>query len=286
MTGGRPALASGSPVSRLARLVPVGLQVRRRPEQVVALDVGDLRAETEPAASSLDLVGQPAGLSPPALVTTLTPRSRQVPSTSSIWVRNVRGVAGAAGPCAGPSRDQHGQLGQVVAGQHVDRAAVDHLPGGAEAGRRRSPSSWRCGPAAGGRHQAVAHGWPPASGRAPGRGPANAWAMASHCCATGPSTARARSSRCRRWVTSRQKSSAVPRRPGRPRRPGPRSQRSPSGRGQLDPDRRVRRGLAADGVAEGTRRRRRCARRGAAGRWARGPRRGRRRCPGRAPRSP
>ena len=32
---------------------------------------------------------RPAGLRPPALVTTRMPRSTQVPSTSSIWVRKV-----------------------------------------------------------------------------------------------------------------------------------------------------------------------------------------------------
>jgi len=41
--------------------------------------------------------------------------------------------------------------------------------------------------------------------------PAKAWAMDNHSWATGPVTSSARSSGCRRWVTSRQKSSAGPR---------------------------------------------------------------------------
>ena len=38
---------------------------------------------------SRTLSAHPAGLSPPALVTTLMPWSMHVPSTCSIWVRNV-----------------------------------------------------------------------------------------------------------------------------------------------------------------------------------------------------
>ena len=58
-------------------------------QQIVALDVGHRHVESQPVGEGADLVGQPAGLSPPALVTTLMPRSMQVPSTSSIWVRKV-----------------------------------------------------------------------------------------------------------------------------------------------------------------------------------------------------
>ena len=55
-------------------------------------------------------------------------------------------AAGPLGPGAG--EDQHGELGQPVAGEHVDGPALDHLGGAPRAGRRRSPSSWRCGSAA------------------------------------------------------------------------------------------------------------------------------------------
>ena len=41
------------------------------------------------SAISLTRSAQPDGLSPPALLTTLMPRSTHVPSTCSIWVRNV-----------------------------------------------------------------------------------------------------------------------------------------------------------------------------------------------------
>ena len=58
------------------------------------------------------------------------PRSTQVGSTSSSSRRNVRGVAAAA--LARLVEDVHRQLGQPVAGQHVDGTALDHLARGGE----------------------------------------------------------------------------------------------------------------------------------------------------------
>ena len=55
------------------------------------------------------------------------PRSTQAGSTSSSWRRKVRGVAAAA--LAGLVQDVHGQLGEPVAGEHVDRPALDHVAG-------------------------------------------------------------------------------------------------------------------------------------------------------------
>ena len=43
------------------------------------------------------------------------------------------GVASGRVLHLGPGQDQHGQLGQPIAGQHVDRTVVDHLGRGAEA---------------------------------------------------------------------------------------------------------------------------------------------------------
>ncbi len=45
-------------------------------------------------ASSLTARAHPAGSSPPAFDTILMPRSAHVPSTCSIWVRNVRAYPG------------------------------------------------------------------------------------------------------------------------------------------------------------------------------------------------
>ena len=55
----------------------------------LAAKVTELSGRLGLPASSVILAASPSGLRPPALATTLTPRSRQVPSTSSIWRRNV-----------------------------------------------------------------------------------------------------------------------------------------------------------------------------------------------------
>lgn len=67
--------------------MPAGLEFGQPAEQVVALDMGDGGPQPAAAASSRSLAASPAGLRPPALTTTLMPRSRQVPSTSRIWAR-------------------------------------------------------------------------------------------------------------------------------------------------------------------------------------------------------
>ena len=56
----------------------------------------------------------------------------------------------------------------------------------------------------------LAIGGPPSGRRPVPAAPAKAWAIAIHSMAAGPSMTRARSLRCLRWVTSRQKSSAGP----------------------------------------------------------------------------
>ena len=84
-----PALASGRPVSRLARSMPRpaarAAAATRSSPVMYAIRGG---RPSRPASSS-SFAASPAGLRPPALATTFTPRSRQVPSTSSIWRRNV-----------------------------------------------------------------------------------------------------------------------------------------------------------------------------------------------------
>ena len=59
--------------------------------EVVAGDVGDLDVP-RPISSAFarTAAAQPCGSSPPALETTLMPRSRQVPSTCSICLAKVR----------------------------------------------------------------------------------------------------------------------------------------------------------------------------------------------------
>ena len=75
----------------------------------------------------------PRGLSPPALVTTLMPRSTQVPE--HLLHLGQEGVGPAPGrvALAALPQDEHGQLGQPVAGEDVDGPALDHLAGGRQA---------------------------------------------------------------------------------------------------------------------------------------------------------
>ena len=48
------------------------------------------------SAISRTLAAQPDGFNPPALLTTLMPRSTHVPSTCSIWVRKVAAYPASA----------------------------------------------------------------------------------------------------------------------------------------------------------------------------------------------
>src|SRR5262249_61119857 len=93
--------------------------------------------------------------------------------------------------------DEHGQLGEVVAGEKVEVTTVEHVTPGGEA----------VAVEAGGVADAQGHlmGSRPRPG-----GPANACATSSHSRATAPVAVRPRSSRGRRCVTRRQKSSAGP----------------------------------------------------------------------------
>src|SRR4029453_15635868 len=98
------------------------------------------------------------------------------------------------------AEDEHRQLGQVVAGQHVELAAVEHfLPGArpvaVEAGRVADAQ----------RHFRAAFG-----SRLGPAGAAHAWATVSHAFASSPVACNARSAAARRWVTSRQKSRIGP----------------------------------------------------------------------------
>src|SRR5262249_30748991 len=115
--------------------------------------------------------------------------------------------------------DQHGEFGQVVTGQDVNGTTFDHLPGrglpiAVETGRIADP------------HRSPRHVNP--RSRPGPAGPANACAIAIHARAVSPETTRPVSSRCRRWVTTRQKSSAVPVTRSRASE-GPHRQVSPSG---------------------------------------------------------
>src|SRR5699024_8542042 len=97
------------------------------------------------------------------------------------------------------AQDQHGELGQVVTGEDVQRAALELLP------HRREAVAVEAGAVAD--PEGLGH----AVASRPGPdGPANACAMSSQCPASAPTATSAVSARCVRWVASRQKSYADP----------------------------------------------------------------------------
>ncbi len=123
-----------------------GEEVGEAGHQVVAVDVGDDREQAEAGGDLLrSPSAQPPGSSPPALDTTLIPRSRHVPITCSIWSTNVRANPASGALRPDPAEDEHRQLGQPVAGEHVDRTALAPSRAHRSAGHRRTPNSWRCG---------------------------------------------------------------------------------------------------------------------------------------------
>src|SRR5690606_9602140 len=102
--------------------------------------------------------------------------------------------------------DEHGELGEVVAGDDVEaRRALEELAQGGE------PVAVEPGavadeerPVSDSRHQATLGARPPPAG------PAKHWAMSSHVSAIAPAASRSVSARLTRCVTSRQKSRAGP----------------------------------------------------------------------------
>ena len=76
-----------------------------------------------------NLVGASGRVRPPALLTTLIPRSMQVPSTASIWVRNVDAYPSSLLRARCLCRISIVNSANQSPVKHVDVAALDHLPG-------------------------------------------------------------------------------------------------------------------------------------------------------------
>src|SRR5262249_11271931 len=107
-------------------------------------------------------------------------------------------VAGGRVGHALAAEDEHGEFGQVVAGEVVQFAAGEHLP------HRGEAVTVEAGGVPDADHAAFP-GFRPGPG-----GPANACAIGTHSWALAPVMIRCRSSGWLRWVTSRQKSRAGP----------------------------------------------------------------------------
>ena len=189
-------------------------------------------------ASSRIASARPAGLSPPALVTILTPLVGGEAEAVLELAQERPGVAAAGVLHPVAAEDEHGQLGEVVAGEDVELAAGEHLLHGGE------PVAVEPGRVADADHL-------PAPRLAPFPGRARRT----------PARCRARRRRPRRWRRSAVSARLTPlggeqaevqRRPGDPLRRVGRAPRPDLAvrPGQLDAERLGRRGQLPDQVGE------------------------------------
>ena len=178
--------------------------------QVVAVDDADRRRQAQPGGRLADALGQADRVEAAGVGHDAHPALERVAQALLDLGDERAGVAERRVAQLVLAQDQHGELGQVVAGDHVDRSAVEHLAHGRQAVAvepRAVGDDQRFGRRAGRAARGVAHHVAPLVGVRPEPGgPANAWAMSSHRSASAPVATRSRSSRWRRWVTSRQKS--------------------------------------------------------------------------------
>ena len=166
--------------------------------QVVALDVGDGRVEAEAAGDLAQALGETGGVEAAGVADDADAALERRPEAVLDLAHEGARVAERGVLHRVLAEDQHGQLGEVVAGEDVERAAVEHLAHRAEA------VAVEAGAVADPEHAAHRCALP-----SPG-GPAKACAMPSHRSASSPTATRSVSSRCTRWVASRQKSYAEP----------------------------------------------------------------------------
>ena len=102
-------------------------EIARARHQVVALDVSDLGVETEPFGEGADRVGQACRVQSARVRDdphTLVERSAEALLELGQKRLGVAAVGGL-GPVA--SQNQHGQLGEVIAGEVVEVTAGEHF---------------------------------------------------------------------------------------------------------------------------------------------------------------
>ena len=170
--------------------------------QVVALDVGDGRVEAEAAGDLAQLVGEPGGVEAAGVADDRDAALEREPEAVLDLADEGARVAEARVLHRVLAEDQHGELGEVVAGEDVEALAVtgalDHL---AHRGQAVAVEAGAVADA-----ERLSHGAASLGSRPPPAGPAKHWAMSSHASAPGPSATRSVSARWTRWVASRQKS--------------------------------------------------------------------------------
>ena len=129
---GQVRLGQRDPGVGVDEIVARGLQVAEDRDQVVAGEVGDACVQAEPAGEFRELHGQARRVEAAGVGDDLD-APLQAGAEHVLHLPQERGRVAEAGVLLPRlPQDQHGQLGQVVAGQHVDRAR-EHLPGGGEA---------------------------------------------------------------------------------------------------------------------------------------------------------
>src|SRR5581483_8681912 len=123
----------GDALVQVAELDAVGLERREVREDVVALDVRDAGGDAELLREAGRLRGEPRRVQAAGVDDDLDPALDARPEHLFQLAEERLGVAGARALHAVLEQDHERQLGEVVAGQDVDRAALDHLARGAQA---------------------------------------------------------------------------------------------------------------------------------------------------------
>ena len=130
----RARSTAAAPVSMLAKPMPSAMSVVDAAAHVVA-GTTPMRVPSSPSSlhSRATASAQARGFAPPALVTMRMPFSRQAGSSARRKSSDVAWCSPASGSRPALGQDRHRELGQVVAAQVVDVAAVDHVAGRREA---------------------------------------------------------------------------------------------------------------------------------------------------------
>ena len=133
LSTGDPSSASGMPLSMWASASPRVLQLVQARQQIVAGGVGDFGLQSQLAVDVLGGVCETAGVEAAGvdddLDALLGARLRDLAQLT----QEGAGIAQILFAGLVLEQDHHGQLGEVVAGEEVDRAVLNHLFCGSDA---------------------------------------------------------------------------------------------------------------------------------------------------------
>src|SRR6185437_9666122 len=129
---GQVRFGQRQPGVEVGKLVARPLEVAEGRDQVVAGDPGDAGVQAQPGGELGDLCGQAPGVEAAGVGDDLD-AAVQAGAQDVFQLLEERGRVAQGGVlAAGLPQDQHGEFGQVVAGEHVDRAS-ERLTGGGQA---------------------------------------------------------------------------------------------------------------------------------------------------------